>query len=145
VGQRFLPSSLSRKESHLHRQQTRSYRQYQHGYYRSPAFIGRVVASWSATMLPFIMGGLWVDGGPMASRTNTTAGPIDAFDQRSRCSRVETVGTGRCAEPRPRTRQGYAGHEKWSGRWESNPRGRCCRNYKTSGFLRMLIPSVISV
>ena len=36
-------------------------------------------------------------------------------------------------------------NEKWSGRWESNPHGRCVRSQKTSHLVRMLIPSVISV
>jgi hypothetical protein len=34
---------------------------------------------------------------------------------------------------------------KWSGRWESNPHGRRFRVFKTSGLVRMLMPSVISV
>ncbi len=34
---------------------------------------------------------------------------------------------------------------EWSGRWESNPRGRRLRAFKTSGLGRMLAPSVISV
>jgi hypothetical protein len=36
-------------------------------------------------------------------------------------------------------------NEKWSGRWESNPRGTRFRAFKTSGLPRMLTPSVISV
>jgi hypothetical protein len=34
---------------------------------------------------------------------------------------------------------------KWSGRWESNPRGRRFRAYKTSGLARWRKPSVIGV
>jgi hypothetical protein len=41
------------------------------------------------------------------SITNSTEGTIVAFDQRNGGNRVETVGTGRCAEPRPRTTQGH--------------------------------------
>ena len=41
------------------------------------------------------------DGRMRPSRTSSTKKPIDAFDQMN-CSRVETVGTGRSAEPRPR-------------------------------------------
>jgi transcriptional regulator with XRE-family HTH domain len=33
----------------------------------------------------------------------------------------------------------------WSGRWESNPHGRRLRVFKTGDFVRMLMPSVISV
>ena len=78
------------------------------------------------------------------SRTNSTEGAIDAFDQMN-CSRVETVGTGQQLNRDLGQRRDTQGNEEWSGRWESNPRGRYCRNYKTSGFLRMLMPSVISV
>src|SRR6266404_2391416 len=35
--------------------------------------------------------------------------------------------------------------DTWSGRWESNPRGRRFRAFKTGGFARLLMPSVISV
>jgi hypothetical protein len=42
-------------------------------------------------------------------------------------------------------RRDTPGNEKWSGRWESNPRGRQFRILKTSGFVRWRMPSVISV
>jgi hypothetical protein len=59
-----------------------------------------------------------------------------------------TLSLGKLSDEQSRVlgqRRDTPGNEKWSGRWESNPRGRRCRNYKTSGFLRMLMPSVISV
>ena len=36
-------------------------------------------------------------------------------------------------------------NEKWSGRWESNPHGKRFRAFKTSGLVRLRMPSVISV
>jgi hypothetical protein len=42
-----------------------------------------------------------------SSRTNSTEGPIDAFDQRNGRTRVKTMGTGR-AKSRARTTQGHA-------------------------------------
>jgi hypothetical protein len=35
------------------------------------------------------------DGRIRPSKTNSTEGPIDAFDYRNSCSRVETMGIGR--------------------------------------------------
>jgi hypothetical protein len=34
---------------------------------------------------------------------------------------------------------------QWSGRWESNPKGRRFKVFKISGLMQMLVPSVISV
>jgi hypothetical protein len=45
------------------------------------------------------------------SITNSTKRQIDAFDQMN-SSRVETVGTGRCADLPPRTTQGHARQRK---------------------------------
>ena len=45
----------------------------------------------------------------------------------------------------PGQRRDTTGNEKRSGRWESNPHGRRFRVFKTSSFVRMLTPSVISV
>jgi hypothetical protein len=62
------------------------------------------------------------DGRVKPSRTNSTEGPIDAFDQKTGCRRVETVGTGRSRVLAQR--RDTPDNEKWSGRWESNPQGR---------------------
>src|ERR1700730_12553336 len=47
-----------------------------------------------------------------SSRTNSTEGPIDAFDQSNGCGRVETVGTGRQGKSRPTATQGHARQRK---------------------------------
>jgi hypothetical protein len=85
-----------------------------------------------------------VDDGRMRPLiTNSTEGPIDAFNQSNGRCRVETVGI--CLSSVLGQRRDTPDNKEWSGRWESNPRGRRFRAFKTSGLARMLMPSVISV
>jgi hypothetical protein len=60
-------------------------------------------------------------------------------------SRVEPTGTARQAKSCPRATLVRAINEEWSGRWESNPRGRSLRAFKAGGLARMLTASVFSV
>jgi len=52
------------------------------------------------------------DGRMRPSRTNSTEGPIDAFDQRNGCSRVEIMGTEGQTKSCPRATQGHARQRK---------------------------------
>jgi hypothetical protein len=78
-------------------------------------------------------------------RANSTEEPVVGCNQKATCSHIEPVGTGDKLDRVPGQRRDTPGNQKWSGRWESNPRGKQFLALKTSGFVRWRMPSVISV